>query len=73
MQQNSLNKHCPNPGSNIWHFVKSKDAGAWNGNSVIDFTVLVMQNGKTVIGKTGMDIGKTGIYFTAYYAHRGKW
>ena len=55
--------------------MESKDAGAWNGNSVIDFTLLVMQNGKTVTynGKTGTDIGKTGIYFTALYARRGKW
>ena len=34
-----------------------------------------MGNGKTGtdIGKTVMNIGKTGIYFTALYARRGKW
>ena len=54
--------------------MKSKDARARNGNSVIDFTASVMGNGKMVMqnGKTGTDIrkmgtdiGKTGIYFTA--------
>jgi len=53
--------------------VKSKDARAWNGNSVIDFTASGKGNGKTGmdIGKTGTD--NTGIYFTALYARRGKW
>ena len=34
-----------------------------------------MGNGKTVthIGKTGMNSGKTGIYFTVYHVCRGKW